>query len=288
MNEAIRQMLSTYEIKSLEDSLRALREIMQEIALLGLWRGKFFEQAAFYGGTALRVLYGLDRFSEDLDFSLLAAHQEFNLADYSRALKKELESFGFKVRVEPKVMAPEGAGQSAFIKADTRAQMITVEFDQNLIRQVPRNQVLKIKLEVDINPPSGFMTEMRYLLRPIPFAVRVFTLPDMFAGKMHAVLGRSWKSRMKGRDWYDLVWFAAYHPELRLSHLEKRMRQTGHWTGPAALTEDDLRHLLVQRIEKVNIEQIKQEVEPFVKDPASLAVWSKDFFLDIASRIKLI
>lgn len=117
--------------------------------------------------------------------------------------------------------------------------MITVEFDQNLIRLVPRNQVLKIKLEVDINPPSGFMTEMRYLLRPIPFAVRVFTLPDMFAGKMHAVLGRGWKSRMKGRDWYDLVWFTAYHPELRLAHLEKRMSQTGHWTGPAALTEDD-------------------------------------------------
>jgi predicted nucleotidyltransferase component of viral defense system len=288
MNEAIRQMLSAYEVKSLEDCLRALREIMQEIALLGLWRGKFFEKAAFYGGTALRVLYGLDRFSEDLDFSLLAAQQEFNLSDYSRALRKELESFGFKVRVEPKVRTPEAAVQSAFIKADTRAQMITVEFDQSVIRQVPRNQVLKIKLEVDINPPPGFLTEMRYLLRPIPFAVRAFTLPDMFAGKMHAVLARGWKSRMKGRDWYDLVWFAAYHPELRLAHLEQRMRQTGHWTGPAALTRDDLRHLLVQRIEKVNIEQIKQEVEPFVKDPASLAVWSKDFFLDIASRIKVI
>jgi len=205
-----------------------------------------------------------------------------------RALRKELESFGFKVRVEPKVRTPEAAVQSAFIKADTRAQMITVEFDQSLIRQVPRNQVLKIKLEVDINPPPGFLTEMRYLLRPIPFAVRAFTLPDMFAGKMHAVLARGWKSRMKGRDWYDLVWFAAYHPELRLAHLEQRMRQTGHWTGPAALTEDDLHHLLVQRIEKVNIEQIKQEVEPFVKDPASLAVWSKNFFLDIASRIKVI
>ena len=125
-------------------------------------------------------------------------------------------------------------------------------------------------------------------MRPIPFAVRGFTLPDMFAGKMHAVLARGWKSRMKGRGWDDLVWFAAYHPELRLAHLEQRMRQTGHWTGSAPLTEDDLHHLLVQRIEKVNIEQIKQEVEPFVKDPASLAVWSKNFFLDIASRIKVI
>jgi len=288
MNEAIRQMLSAYEVKSSEDSLRALREIMQEIALLGLWRGKFFEKAAFYGGTALRVLYGLDRFSEDLDFSLLVAQQELNLSDYSRALRKELESFGFKVRVEPKIRTPEAAVQSTFIEADTRARMITVEFDQNLIRQIHRNQVLKIKLEVDINPPPGFLTEMRYLLRPIPFAVRVFTLPDMFASKTHAVLGRGWKSQMKGRDWYDLVWFAAYHPELRLAHLEQRMRQTGHWTGPAALTEDDLHHLLVQRIEKVNVDQIRQEVEPFVKDPAFLAVWSKDFFLDIASRIKLI
>jgi hypothetical protein len=288
MNEAIRQILATYEIRSLEDSLRALREVMQEIALLGLWRSKFFEKAAFYGGTALRVLYGLDRFSEDLDFSLRERSEDFDLADYSDALKRELASFGFAVAVDSRIKKPGTAIQSAFLKADTRTQMITVEFDRGLIQQVPRNQVLKIKLEIDIDPPQGFSTETRYLLRPVPFAVRTFSLPDLFAGKMHAVLCREWKSRVKGRDWCDLVWFAAYHPELHLSHLEQRMRQTGHWEGATALTATEFRLLLTRRIDLVNIDQIRREVEPFVKDTASLALWSKEFFSDVVSRIKIV
>ena len=288
MNEAVRQMLATYEIRSVEDSLRALREVMQEIALLGLWRSKFFENAAFFGGTALRVLYGLDRFSEDLDFSLLEKRKDFDLADYSEALKRELASFGFAVEIESRPKPASAAIQSAFLKADTRTQMITVEFDKGLVQKVPRNQVLKIKLEIDVDPPPGFATEVRYLLRPVPFSVRTFTLPDLFAGKMHAVLCRGWKSRVKGRDWYDLVWFAAYHPELHLAHLEQRMRQTGHWKGPAPLTAGDLRDLLTRRIDEVDIDQIRREVEPFVKDAASLAIWSKEFFLDVASRIKFV
>jgi hypothetical protein len=287
MNEAIRQILAAYEIRSVEDSLRALREVLQEIALLGLWRSKFFEKAAFYGGTALRVLYGLDRFSEDLDFSLLEKRKNFDLADYSGALKRELASFGFAVEIENRPNPASAAIQSAFLKADTRTQMITVEFDKVLVQKVHRNQVLKIRLEVDIDPPPGFKTEIRYLLRPVPFAVRTFSLPDLFAGKMHAVLCREWKSRVKGRDWYDLVWFAAYHPELHLTRLEQRMRQTGHWQGPEPLTAGDLRDLLAERIDKVDIDQIRGEVEPFVKDAAALAIWSKEFFLDVASRIKI-
>ena len=288
MNEAIRQILATYEIRSVEDSLRALREVMQEIALLGLWRSKFFENAAFYGGTALRVLYGLDRFSEDLDFSLLEKRKNFDLGDYSEALKRELASFGFAVEIESRPKPASAAIQSAFLKADTRTQMITVEFDKGLVQKVHRNQVLKIKLEIDVDPPPGFVTEVRYLLRPVPFSVRTFSLPDLFAGKMHAVLCRGWKSRVKGRDWYDLVWFAAYHPELHLAHLEQRMRQTGHWTKSVSLTAEDLRDLVSKRIEKVDIDQIRREVEPFVKDAAALAIWSKEFFLDVASRIKIV
>ena len=288
MNEVIRQMLASYEIRSVEDSLRALREVMQEIALLGLWRSKFFEKAAFFGGTSLRVLYGLDRFSEDLDFSLLEKSEGFDLSDYGESLKRELASFGFAVVIESRAKPAGAAIQSAFLKADTRTQMITVEFERGLIQSVPKNQVLKIKLEVDTDPPPGFTTETRYLLRPVPFAVRTFSLPDLFAGKIHAVLCREWKSRVKGRDWYDLVWFAAYHPELHLAHLEQRMRQTGHWTGAAPLTAGDLRDLLTKRIDKVDVDQIRGEVEPFVKDAAALAIWSKEFFLDVASRIKAV
>jgi len=288
MNEAVRQILAAYEIRSVEDSLWALREVMQEIALLGLWRSKFFEKAAFYGGTALRTLYGLDRFSEDLDFSLLKKGESFDLADYGESLKRELASFGFSVEIESRAKPIGTAIQSAFLKADTRTQMIMVEFERGLIQQVPRNQVLKIKLEIDIDPPPGFTTESRYLLRPVPFSVRTFSLPDLFAGKMHAVLCREWKSRVKGRDWYDLIWFAAHHPELHLAHLEQRMRQTGYWKVPAPLTAGDLRDLMRRRIDKVDIDQIRREVEPFVKDAAALEIWSKEFFLDVASRIKII
>ena len=288
MNEAVRQMLSAYEVRSVQDSLWALREILQEIALLGLWRGKFFEKAAFYGGSALRVLYGHDRYSEDLDFSLLRKGDGFDLADYGESLKRELASFGFAVEVESRKKLAQSAVQSAFLKADTRTQMITVEFERGLVQQVPRNQVLKIKLEVDTDPPPGFSTEVRYLLRPVSFAVRAFTLPDLFAGKMHAVLCREWKSRFKGRDWYDLVWFAAHHPELHLFHLEQRMRQTRHWEGPAPLTEAELRKLIALRIDRVDIGEIRREAEPYVKDPGALAIWSKEFFLDVASRILIV
>jgi predicted nucleotidyltransferase component of viral defense system len=288
MNEAVRQMLAAYEINSVGDSLRSLREVIQEIALLGLWRSKFFEKAAFYGGTALRVLYGLDRFSEDLDFSLLEKRKDFNLAEYSEALKRELASFGFAVEIENRPKATAAAIQSAFLKADARAQMITVEFDKSLVQKVPRNQVLKIKLEIDVDPPPGFATDVRFLLKPLPFSVKTFSLPDLFAGKMHAVLCRGWKSRVKGRDWYDLVWFAAYHPELHLVHLEQRMRQTGHWQGAAPMMAEDLRGVLAGRVDNVDINQIRSEVEPFVKDAAALAIWSKEFFLDVASRIKIV
>jgi len=286
MNEAVSQMLAAYEVRSVQDSLWALREVMQEIALLGLWRGKFFEKAAFYGGTALRVLHGLDRYSEDLDFSLLQKGEGFNLADYSKSLKRELSSFGFAVEIEGRKKQTQV--QSAFFKADTRTQMITVEFERGLVRQIPRNQVLKIKLEVDTDPPPGFSTEVRYLLRPVPFSVRTFSLSDLFAGKMHAVLCREWRNRAKGRDWYDLVWFAARHPELHLSHLEQRMRQTGHWEAAAPLTAGDLRSLLMRRIDTVDIDQIRREAEPFVKDPGAITLWSKEFFLDVASRIKIV
>ncbi|MGQ9800201.1 MAG: nucleotidyl transferase AbiEii/AbiGii toxin family protein [Candidatus Saccharicenans sp.] len=288
MNEIINQMLAAYEIKSVNDSLWALREIIQQVALLGLWRSKFFEKAAFYGGSALRILYGIDRFSEDLDFSLLKTDQNFNLLDYSQALKRELLSFGFNLNIETRVKRERTTIQSAFLKSETRKQLIFIGINPELIKQIPHHQVIKIKLEVDITPPAGFLTEMCYLLKPIPFSVRTFSLPDMFAGKMHAILCRQWKSRLKGRDWYDLVWFAAYHPELRLAHLEQRMRQTGHWEVPEPLSEKAWRELLKTRIESVDIQKIKKEVEPFVKNPAALDVWSREFFLEVAEKIKVV
>ena len=216
MNEAIVRMLDRYQCRRVEDYVRALREILQEVALLGLWRSKFFEKAAFYGGTALRILYGMDRFSEDLDFSLLKPISDFDLSRYLGALEREIRSFGFEVSVTKREKTAESPVQSAFLKADTLKHLLVIETAEEVARQIPRGQVMKIKIEVDTDPPPGFDTENKFLLHPIPFSVRAFVLPDLFAGKMHAVLCRQWKSRVKGRDWYDLVWYAAYHPQLHL------------------------------------------------------------------------
>ncbi len=288
MNDVITRMLERYECRSVEDYVRALREILQEIALLGLWRSKFFEKAAFYGGTTLRILYGMDRFSEDLDFSLLKPMPDFDISRYISSLEREIQSFGFEVSVAIKEKKAESPVQSVFLKADTIKHLLVIETDEEIARKIPRGQVMKIKIEVDTNPPPGFDTENKFLLHPISFSVRTFVLADLFAGKMHAVLCRQWKSRVKGRDWYDLVWYAANHPRLHLSHLEQRMIQSGHLKEDEHLTGEKFFLLMSKAINKLDVNQAKREVEPFVRNPEALEVWSKEFFQDVVRRIVLV
>jgi predicted nucleotidyltransferase component of viral defense system len=285
MHDAIRSMLDRYECRSRDDYVNALREILQDVALLGLWRSKFFEHAAFYGGTALRVLHGLDRYSEDLDFSLLKADESFSLKAYGDALLREISSFGFHVEFESCRKTQASAIESAFLKTNTYRQLIVIETAQELLRDLHPAKNLKIRLEVDTDPPGGFKTETQYVLQPIPFSVRVYCLPDLFAGKLHAILCRKWKTRVKGRDWYDLVWYAGRHPEVRISHLESRMRQSGDYRDDEPLTLDRLRHLLRQAVDDLDVEQARREVAPFIVDQRALGVWSRDFFRQIIPRI---
>lgn len=280
MNPAIETMLARYTFATNEDKLRALREILQETALLGLWRGKFFEHAAFYGGTALRVLYGLDRFSEDLDFSLLKPDPGFRLEPYCGFVKDELRAFGFTAEIEVRKKAAGGQVKSAFLKADTLEQLLVIGMEGE--SGLP---LTKIKIEIDTDPPPLFKTEARVLLNPIPFNVRVFAPSCMFAGKMHALLCRGWKTRVKGRDWYDLVWFVGRRTPVNLRHLEQRMRQSGDWTKDAPLTEEAFRSALRQRITSVNIAQAKEDVYRFLAAPAAVAIWSKEFFMDVAGKV---
>ena len=288
MNPAIEQMLERYVCQTRDDYVRALREILQQIALLGLWRGKFFEHAAFYGGTALRVLYGLDRYSEDLDFSLLKPSTAFSLGAYGDALRRELASFGFEVSFESRKRNSQSAIESAFLKANTLQQLIIVKAAATVMRPQHAGEVLKIKLEVDTDPPSGFETESRAVLLPVPFAVRAYSLPDLFAGKMHALLCRKWKTRVKGRDWYDLVWYVGHNPQLHLSHLESRLRHSGHWIGQASLTRSDLLDRLRTAIGRLDVDQIRQEMDRYVRDKSSLQLWSREFFLQITEKIETV
>jgi len=282
MNPAIETMLARYSFASNEDKLRALREILQETALLGLWRGKFFEHAAFYGGTALRVLYGLDRFSEDMDFSLIKPDPGFRLEPYCGFVKDELKAFGFTAEIEVKKKAAGGQVKSAFLKADTLEQLLVIGMEGE--GGLP---LTKIKIEIDTDPPPLFKTEARALLNPIPFSVKVFAPSSMFAGKMHALLCRGWKARVKGRDWYDFVWFVGRRTPVNLRHLEQRMRQSGDWSTEGPLTEGAFRTLLRRHIDSVNIVQAKEDISRFLVSPDTVASWSKDFFTDVADKVEL-
>ena len=192
MNNAVKSMLEKYELKSSVDYENALKEIIQEITLLGLWRSKFFEKAAFYGGTALRLLYNLDRFSEDMDFSLYEPDKDFRLDKYFRAVKDELSSFGLDVLVEQKEKKNSNI-ESAFIKAGTVKNFIEINVPSDLLKSISNSKMLKIKIEVDIDPPGMFETEAKYIFNPIPFSVSTYKIPYLFAGKMHAILCRQWK-----------------------------------------------------------------------------------------------
>ncbi len=274
MEPVILDMLARYNVRTGQERQNALKEIIQEVALLGLWRARFFEQAAFYGGTALRILHGLDRFSEDLDFSLLKPSPDFSLQPYLNAIKVELAAFGFTAEAERKQKRIDSAIESGFIKANTLEHLIRIRAQD----RVNPEALLKVRLEVDTDPPPDFNTENAFLTLPIAFSVRAYSLPDLFAGKMHALLCRSWKHRVKGRDWYDFVWLVSRSTPLHLHHLEMRMRQSGHYSDVTPLTHARLIQLLKKRIDDLDITSAKQDVQRFIRDPATLEVWSTEFF----------
>ena len=285
MNPAVVAMLEKYDRRSLDEYLNAMREILQEIALCGLWRGKFFERAAFYGGSALRVLHNLDRFSEDMVFSLITPDKQFDFAPYCAFMKDELSAWGFTLQVTVKENRVASAIDSAFLKVNTNELLLTVEAGEKITASVHADQVLRIKIEVDTDPPPFFNDETRFLLQPIPFSVRTYDPPSLFAGKMYALLCRNWGVRVKGRDWYDFVWYVGRGIPLNLIHLEARMRQSGHLLAAAILDEAMFRKLLNEKISNLNIDIAKSDVEHFLVNPSAIEVWSREFFLDVAERI---
>ncbi len=253
---------------------------------MGLWRAKFFEHAAFYGGTSLRILYGLDRFSEALDFSLLKPDPSFDLLPFLKAIEEELEISGLKVTIEHKIKHPEESIRSAFLKAGTLETFIRIGLDEPLKRHTQSNEVIKIKLEIDIDPPPGFSTEIRYLTRPVPFSVRTYSPEDLFAGKMHAALCRPYKVRVKGRDWYDFIWYITKEFRLHLAHLEVRMRQSGHYSSEKPLTKKVFLNLLEEKILGLNVHAAKEDIRRFIRDPREIDGWSTEFFLSLLPKIQ--
>lgn len=285
VNSALRDMLSAYNPTTPLKWQHALRQVTQEIALLGFWRSGFFDRAAFYGGTALRVFHGLPRFSEDLDFTLSDSNQDARLDRVLAAVRTEVTSWGLAFEAEPKSSGADSGIESAFLKGNTRVNLMRVGVPSDLAHHFPGNAKIKIKLELDTTPPDGAQTEVRTRLLPTPYQVRLYDLPSLFAGKLHAVLYRDWKSRVKGRDFYDFVWYVSRGVPVNLSHLEARMRQRGY-EHPEPFTIEKLREILQQRFRTVRIEDAAGDVRPFLEDPRELQLWSQAFFLELCEQIR--
>jgi predicted nucleotidyltransferase component of viral defense system len=277
LSGSILQMLDKYNCSSVLDYENALKEIIQEVTMLGLWRARFFEHGLFYGGSALRILYDLERFSEDIDLTLLKPDPDFTLEKYFSAILQELESFGFVVQLEAKTKQRSGPIDSAFKKADTLVHFMFI----NANLKTHPNAKLKIKIEIDRDPPFEYKTENRYHLSPIPFTIKSMTLPSLFAGKLHAVLCRKKVFNIKGRDWYDLIWFVNKKISVNLRYLKEKMIQSGDLWKNQRLNKEVLSELLILKSKEVNFEQAIKDVSPFIKrktEQDSLELWSPEFF----------
>lgn len=281
MNNAIKQMLARYENHSLQEYEQALREVLQEIALVGLWRGKFFEHAAFYGGTALRIFYGLDRFSEDLDFTLLAPNSDWNWNSYGNAVKNELSSFGFEVSFIEKEKKSQTAIKSAFLKTPTVQELLKIGVHTDLLKGIHPETLIRIKVEVDINPTLEYSYDQRFLSQPVAVSVKCVSEECLFACKMYAALFRTWKGRVKGRDWYDIAWFIRKKAQLNLSFFSKLngMKEL--------LTRDAFLIMANKRIDQLDINAAIEDTIHFVRDPEAISrTWSKEFFRYLINNIQ--
>ena len=281
----IKDWIAEYQPKTDKDYQQALREIMQQIALAGLYRGGFFEKAAFYGGTALRIFYGLNRFSEDLDFSLLQSDENFRLNNYLKVIEDEFIAQGMAVSIKTKEKTVQSNIESAFLKLETLWSELVLE---SVLPQFGLKQSigLKIKIEVDTKPPLGFETEEKLLLKPFSFYVKCFAIEDLFAGKMHALLFRKWGNNVKGRDWYDMEWYIRRGTSLNIEHFLLRAKDSGDWEKDT-MTEEEFRKLLNERIETVNLEIAKNDAKRFIADQKALDIWSKNYFKDLIQHLKI-
>lgn len=281
----IKEWIDQYKPKNKEELNQALREIMQEITLAGLYRASFFEKAAFYGGTALRIFHGLDRFSEDLDFTLLDSYSDFSLTKYLKSIENEFSSLGLQVSIKEKEKSIKSEIESAFLKTETIWKELILEntIPGLGIEQKPN---IKVKIEVDTKPPLGFSTEDKLLVKPFSFYVKCLSIQDLFAGKMHALIFRKWQKNVKGRDWYDLEWYIKKGYQMNLNHFILRALDSNDLKDKN-LTKAEFLIMVHQRIEDVDLNMAKSDIIRFIRTPETLEIWSKKYFYDLVDKIQI-
>ena len=288
MNSAIEAMLSRYNPQNSKDRQNAIKEIMQEIALAGLSRGGFFDKAAFYGGTCLRIFHGLNRFSEDLDFALVNKDLDFKLDTYFPYLEKEFKSYGIDISVESKKKEENTDVQSAFLKGNTLMLLMSFFPRSEDAKKIVSNQKIKIKFEIDIDNPAGGKTEFKYRMLPAPYEVQIFDEATLFAGKIHAIICRDYNNHVKGRDYYDYLFYIGKGSRFNIKYLENKLKNTGgKIDGSEVLTLEKVKEMLKNRFLSVNYESAKEDASNFIDDKDSLKLWKKELFVSTLDNLEI-
>ena len=284
-SEIISSMLKKYHPEADYDKKNALKEVLQQIALVGLQKIVFFENVAFYGGTALRLFYGLDRFSEDLDFSLKSKLLPFKLESFLPLLEREMNLFGLNVSIEAKEKKFSSPIKAAFIRGNAREYFIKFYGYE----KIAKTDNIKIRLEVDITPPDYAGFEYRNMWTPFSDTCQIllYDEPSLFAGKVHAVLDRKWQNRLKGRDLYDYVFYLTKRQSrINLQHLLARLKASGFLAEGTSYTLDDVKKMLCQKFDSIDFSIAIEDIYPFVKDINSLKHWNSTYFKNLTQELK--
>ena len=284
MNSVLKNMLDKYEIKNSIDETNAMKEIIQEIVICGLSRGGFFNEAAFYGGTALRIFYGLNRFSEDLDFALLKPNKDFNLSKYFPLIEKEVQAYGLNLSITEKEKTKDSNIMSAFLKGDTKEHILMFFPNENM-QSTTSLKNIKIKFEVDINPPSGAKYDLKYKLLPSPHQVKLYDEASLFAGKIHAILCRNWNYRTKGRDLYDYIFYLSKNISVNLELVKEKLIDSNVLKRNDNFDINVLKEMLTNKFNEINYNDAKEDVIAFIEDKDSLNLWTKEFFIEITKNL---
>ncbi|MBI2603047.1 MAG: nucleotidyl transferase AbiEii/AbiGii toxin family protein [Deltaproteobacteria bacterium] len=270
--DLIRSKLANYNPSTRQEELNAIAEISQELALAALAKSDFFSKAAFQGGTCLRIIHGIQRFSEDLDF-ISIGHEDFRWEKYLKDVKNLFESFSLEVQIKDRSQT-DAVVRKAFIKQDSFGKVLDLSFPSN----ISDRQNIRIKFEIDTNPPTESRFQTHYLSFPYPHSVLTQDVPSLFASKCLAILGRKYD---KGRDWFDLTWYFSMKSKVNYDFLSRGVEQIeGKKTGNLNLDAKWLRKALLQKIDQVPWEETKDDISRFLRaqDQHVLKVWGIEYF----------
>lgn len=282
MNNIVKTMFDEYpKTSDINQIINIIKQIMQEIVLSSLSRSNFFTYAAFNGGTALRIFHNLDRFSEDLDFSVIG-DSDINLDEYSGFINDGYDSLLLPAHFSSS--EKDGMVKRGYIEGNLLDILEYFEIDNGSYKNIEKNTKLKIKLEIDTNHYKDAKYETLYLLKPYPSAIRIYDKGSLFAGKLDAILTRSWKNRVKGRDYYDYVFYVSNKFPLNYGHLKSRLVKSGLIDNVDKLDDFKLKELLIKKFNSIDYDSCKKDVIPFISDDREVELWSKEFFISITHK----